>query len=391
MSRSPEAIAAECEALYYDLDFAAPRRWKEASPGRRVVGYLPVFCPREVVHAAGALPLGISGAGDWLEVIRGDAYYQSYLCHIPRSAVELAVSNRLDFVDGMLFPSTCDVIRNLSGVWQMLRPEAYVRYVDVPQNFDRAIGGAFWEGELRAIAAEIAVLTETGVTDERLRAAIRDYDDNRLAVNELYALRRDEPAKAPTSEVYLVVRAGNVLDVRAHTALLREYAAAARAATRPAMDSARVVVIGAFCEQPPLGLLKTIERSGCAVVDDDMLLVSRWYTREVGCGLGEDPFTALARAFVESTVPTATMYSPRAGRGRALVDRVRAARAEGVIFAAPSFCTPALLDQPMLVDALEREHIPWTAFKYAENTGQFQPIREQTGTFADGMKLWSAV
>ena len=390
MSRSPEAIAAECEALYYDLDSAAARRWKEAAEGRRVIGYLPVFCPREVVHAAGALPLGISGAGDWLEVIRGDAYYQSYLCHIPRSAVELAVTNRLDFVDGMLFPSTCDVIRNLSGVWQMLRPDAYVRYVDVPQNFDPAIGGAFWEGELRAIAAEISALTETVVTDARLRDAIRDYDDNRRAVNELYALRRDEPAKAPTSEVYLLVRAGNVLDVRAHTALIREYVATARSTTRTAMDSARVVVVGAFCEQPPLGLLKTIERSGCAVVDDDMLLISRWYTREIGCGPSEDPFTALARAFVENTVPTATMYSPRAGRGRALVERVKAARAEGVIFAAPSFCTPALLDQPMLVEALEREHIPWTAFKYAENTGQFQPIREQTGTFADGMKLWSA-
>ena len=43
----------------------------------------------------------------------------------------------------------------------------------------------------------------------------------------------------------------------------------------------------------------------------------------------------------------------------------------------------------MMVDALDREGIPYTAFKYAENTGQFQPIREQTGTFADTMKLWS--
>lgn len=387
-ARTPEAIAAACEAMYYDLEFAEPRRWKEAAPGRRVVGYLPAFCPREVVHAAGALPLGISGAGDWLEVIRGDAYYQSYLCHIPRSVVELAVSGRLDFVDGMLFPSTCDVIRNLSGVWKMLRPDCRVRYVDVPQNFDPEVGGVFWEGELRAIASEMTELTGVEVTDERLRASIRAYDANRRAVNELYALRRDDPARAPTSEVYLVVRAGNLLDVDAHTALVREYIAAARAKPRPATDCARVVVVGAFCEQPPLGLLKTIERSGCAVVDDDLLIVSRWYTRDVGADL--PPFTALARAFVEATVPTATMYSSHAGRGRAVADRVRAARAEGVIFAAPSFCTPALLDQPMLVEELERQKIPWTAFKYAENTGQFQPIREQTGTFADTMKLWSA-
>ena len=27
--------------------------------------------------------------------------------------------------------------------------------------------------------------------------------------------------------------------------------------------------------------------------------------------------------------------------------------------------------------------------KYAENSGQMQPIREQAGTFADSIKLWS--
>jgi benzoyl-CoA reductase subunit C len=388
VSRDVAQIVERCEALYYDLDFAAARRWKAAAPERRVVGYLPVFCPREVVHAAGAMALGVVGAGDWLEVIRGDAYYQSYLCRIPRSTLELAVSGRLDFVDAMLFPSTCDVIRNLSGVWTMLRPDCRVRYVDVPQNFDPEIGGAFWEGELRAIAEEISDATGVIVTDDRLSASIATYDANRRAVAELYALRRDDPSRAPTSEVYLVVRAGNVLPVEEHTALCREYVAAARASERPAIDSARVVVVGAFCEQPPLGLLKTIERSGCAVVDDDLVLVSRWYTREIGAG--RRPFERLARAFVATTIPTATMYSVHSGRGQALVDRVRAARADGVIFAAPSFCTPALLDQPMLVAALEKAGIPSTAFKYAENTGQFQPIREQTGAFADAMKLWSA-
>ena len=34
--------------------------------------------------------------------------------------------------------------------------------------------------------------------------------------------------------------------------------------------------------------------------------------------------------------------------------------------------------------------IPYIAFKYAENSGQMQPIREQAGTFADSIKLWSA-
>ena len=35
---------------------------------------------------------------------------------------------------------------------------------------------------------------------------------------------------------------------------------------------ARVVLTGAFCEQPPLALIKSIELSGCYVVDDDFMV-----------------------------------------------------------------------------------------------------------------------
>ena len=71
------------------------------------------------------------------------------------------------------------------------------------------------------------------------------------------------------------------------------------------------------------------------------------------------------------------------------MDSVRTNTAEGVIFCAPSFCDPALLEQPMLVEALEEQGIPHTQFKYSENTGQFAVIREQAGTFSDSIRLWS--
>jgi benzoyl-CoA reductase subunit C len=44
----------------------------------------------------------------------------------------------------------------------------------------------------------------------------------------------------------------------------------------------------------------------------------------------------------------------------------------------------------MLQNVLKDAGIPYIAFKYAENSGQMQPIREQAGTFADSIKLWSA-
>jgi len=388
MTSATGGIVNRATQLFEDLAFTAPRAWKAAEPGRKVVGYLPIYVPRELIHAAGMLPLGIVGGGDQLEVIHGDAYYQSYICRIPRSTVELGVSGRLDFVDGMLFPSICDVIRNLSGMWRMMFPNVYVRYFDVPQNYRDDIGGNYYVNELAELRHDLGELRGKPITDDELRQSIAAYNENRRLVRQLYAFRAERPWQAPAAEVYLVVRAGLVLPVEAHSAMLRDYLAAARTEERPRRDNCRIVLTGAFCEQPPLNLIKSLELAGCYVVDDDLLLITRWLTSDVPTE--GDPLRNLAAAFLHHSESTAAKYEPDLKeKGQHLVRAVRRSGAEGVIFAAPSFCDPALLDRPMLQHVLKDAGIPFIAFKYAENSGQMQPIREQAGTFADSIKLWS--
>jgi benzoyl-CoA reductase subunit C len=208
-------------------------------------------------------------------------------------------------------------------------------------------------------------------------------------VKEIYAARAAAPWLAPASEVYLVMRAGMVLPVEEHTQLLRDYLAAIRAEPRPQRDNCRIVLNGVFCEQPPLRLIKAIEMSGCYVVDDDFTLVNRWLLDDVPTD-GE-PLEELAKAFIHRSVETAAKYQPdEKQKGKFLIDAVKENGAEGVIFAAPSFCDPALLERPMLEAALDRVDVPHIGFKYAENSAQMQPVREQAGTFADSIKLWSA-
>ena len=382
-------IVQRCEALFEDLHFNSVKDWKAAKPGRKAIGYMPVYVPREIVHAAGMLPVGILGGGDQIEVIQGDAYYQSYICRIPRSTIELGLTGRLDCLDGMLFPSICDVIRNLSGMWQILFPTKYVRYVDVPQNYDDAVGGKFYIEEMQHIRDDLGKLRGAPITDAELNASIAAYNDNRAALRDLYAYRAAKPWQAPTSEVYLVQRAGMVLPVEEHTALVRQYLAAAEKLSRPKRDNARVVLTGGFCEQPPLALIKSIEMAGCYVVDDDFMLVGRWLLDHVPTD--GDPLAELSKAFLHRSATTAAKYeATREEKGVFLMKQVKTRGAEGVVFAAPSFCDPALLERPMLQDVLAKNEIPHTAFKYAENTGQMAPIREQAGTFADSIKLWSA-
>jgi benzoyl-CoA reductase subunit C len=335
------------------------------------------------------LPLGILGAGENLEVIHGDAYYQSYICRIPRSTLDLGITGRLDFVDGFLFPSICDVIRNLSGIWKILFPKVYVRYFDVPQNFTPGIGDTYYRHELQELREGLARLGGRPITDEAIQASMALYNRNRRLVLELYRYRAECPWQVPTSELYLVVRAGMVLPVEDHNQLLADYLAAARAEERPRRDNCRVVLNGLFCEQPPLSLIKAIEMSGCYVVDDDFMLVNRWFLEDLPTS--GDPIAALAHAFLTGSIETSAKYQPHQElKGRYIHDAVKASGAEGVIFAAPSFCDPALLERPMLEKVLDRVDVPHIGFKYAENSSQMQPVREQAGTFADSIKLWSA-
>ncbi len=382
-------IVERCQELFDDLRFTSARAWKDAEPGRKVIGHLPIYVPRELIHAGGMLPLGIMGGGDNLEVIHGDAYYQSYICRIPRSTIELGLSGRLDFVDGMIFPSICDVIRNLSGMWKMLFPDIYSKYFDVPQTYDDEIGGTFYINEMREFLHDLEGIVGHEITDDDIRASIAVYNENRRVIADLYALRAEKPWQAPASEAYLVLRAGLVLPVEEHTDLVRDYIAAASAESRPIKDNSRVVLTGMFCEQPPLNLIKSLELSGCYVVDDDFMLVSRWLIGDVPTT--GDPVYNLSQAFLHQSMSTAAKYEPNeAEKGQFLVRSVRETGAEGVIFASTSFCDPALLDRPMMQNVLKAADIPFIAFKYAENSGQMQPIREQAGTFVDSIKLWSA-
>jgi benzoyl-CoA reductase subunit C len=387
LSTATAALIERCEELYHDRRLESVRRWKERSGGL-AVGYLPIWAPRELLHSLGVLPVGLMGGGDDVEIIKGDACYQSYICHLPRSTVELALDGSYDALDGMLFPAICDVIRNLSGVWRLNFPHKLARYLDVPQDFDPAVGGLFLRHELESLARELVARGARPYEPAALRRSLGVYNANRRRILALYELRRDEPWRVPTAELYLVLRAGLVLAVEEHNVLLDEYRRAVEDDTeRRPLDQARVLLTGSFCEQPPLGLIKTLERAGCYIVDDDFVQVGRWFTRDVP--LEGDPLANLIETFLGHALISPTRYDERGLRGSDLVQRVAASRAEGVLFCAPSFCDPALLDQPMTLAAIEAAGIPCSSFKYAENTGQFQVIREQAGTFADSLKLFS--
>jgi len=39
-------LVERCQALFEDLELNAVKQWKAAVPGRKAIGYMPVYVPR---------------------------------------------------------------------------------------------------------------------------------------------------------------------------------------------------------------------------------------------------------------------------------------------------------------------------------------------------------
>ena len=96
----------------------------------------------------------------------------------------------------------------------------------------------------------------------------------------------------------------------------------------------------------------------------------------------------LCMAYLEKSTFSSSVYDVNNPKENRLMELIKKRKVDGIIFAAPSFCDPALLDHPILQKACNDHHVRFISFLYSENTGQFKVIKEQVGTFSDSIKLW---
>lgn len=370
-----------------DPEFRALRAWKEAAPGRACVGFFPVYAPQEVIHAAGALPVAIYGGGDAIEVEQADARMQSFICSISRSTLELGLSGRLGFLDGMLFSSLCDVARNLSGVWQRNFPGMFCEYLHYPQNLHSAGAAEYYRNHLRDLAERIASRTGRSVTEESLVRSLDLYEEQRRLLRRLAAVRREEPWRLSLEELLVLVRAAGLRDPAEHNAVLEEVLQELPRREGKPLDGVRVVLEGSFCEQPPLELLRTLDDAHCFVVESDLARGLRWYRGPLQ--RSGDPWEDLVRGWFEDAEPCVARHKDPAERSARLVERVRESGADGVLFCIAKFCEPAFYDFVLHKRALEAAGIPYLEVEFEEKMATFDSLRTQAETFVESILFFA--
>jgi benzoyl-CoA reductase subunit C len=94
-----DKLIAEYKEIFDESPLAPAAKWKANHPGSKVVGCYPVYTPVELIHAAGMLPIGIIGGGNRIEIAHADSRFQSFVCSIVKSTLELLSLIQSDAAD----------------------------------------------------------------------------------------------------------------------------------------------------------------------------------------------------------------------------------------------------------------------------------------------------
>ncbi|GLY40395.1 2-hydroxyglutaryl-CoA dehydratase [Amycolatopsis sp. NBRC 101858] len=329
-------------------------RWRSKHPGAAVLGVLPMNFPRELGHAAGALPVIVPD--DQQPITEGRALLAEFYCGYTRNLADQAATGRLAVYDGIFTADHCIQLIGAADIVRAVQPDTTVFLGMLNSSMNDPWAAAKIADTMQRIRAEIESFTGNPVEPEALRASIRAYNRDRRLMRRLLDERSAGNAAFSPVELQDIIAASMVMDPGEHHALLAEVLAEPRAAERD--DRVRVHLSGHLCHAPRRELLEVIEDSGALVVDDDLYYGRRYLSTDVA--EDGDPVQALGEWYARRnvTIPCPTRVQQDVDWDTYLVDAVQHNGAEAVIHLMPKFCEPHMLYYPELRKSLEAAGIP---------------------------------
>ena len=149
------------------LEYATAAR----QAGQHVVGIMCEYTPRELIMAAGGVPVCLCG-GSEKTVAAAEERLPANLCPLIKSTFgyHLQKSNPfLEMAELIVAETTCDGKKKMYELMAESRP-MYV--LELPQKPDDADAFAHWLRELEKFRSHLEQLFQTEITDDKLRQAI---------------------------------------------------------------------------------------------------------------------------------------------------------------------------------------------------------------------------
>jgi len=342
----------------YYSDYGKRARQLKAE-GRKVIGYLSVLCPVELLTAAEVVPLRLKG--NMREAItKGDAYMETIVCPFVRNVFDAAIKGRYAFLDGMVMPHQCDSIDRTNDVWMYNLGLPYWHFLNIPHVTDDP-SIEFMVEILRLFIRTLEALTGTKISEEAIVKAIKVHNENRRSMRELYDLRKQNPPLISGEEMLKVLVAAMSLPVYESTILIREVMDEVKQRKPTSQKPIRMMLIGDQIDDSIIA--NTIEDTNAWLVMDDISIGAKMYFSDID--ITADPLYGIAERYIRKLkIPTTftgssdnyeDILNERFGH---IVGHIKEFTVDGVILFIYKYCDPYGFEVPALKDYIESHGIP---------------------------------
>ena len=330
----------------------AVRSWREQ--GGKVVGYFCSYMPEEVITAAGFLPFRMRATGSTGTEL-ADAYLSSINCSFTRHCFNMGLRGEYDFIDGAVWPSTCDHVRRIYDNWKRKVNTPFVHIMSLPKKTDEP-QVEWYRDEMVNLKEALEKHFGVEITDERLWEAIRLHNETRRLQRQLYELRKRGSPPISGAEALAVMVAGTAMPKERYNQLLRGLLDEISPSEGNADYRARLMIMGGILDDP--AFIEVIEEQGGLVVTDSLCFGTRIMWKDVDEG-ASDPLTALAQYYVADRPSCPRMFGDYARRADFVRDMIRDFKVDGIIGERLIFCDQWAVEHYMLAKEFKPEGIPY--------------------------------
>lgn len=327
------------------------RHWKEQ--GKKVIGWSCNYVPEEIIYAAGMLPFRVVGDAEELNLDEANYYIHTNMCSFTRSCFQLAVSKKLDFLDGFVPCATCNCAMRLGDVWHHYIRTPVIHVLNVPRiNNKTALN--FFTSELSEFKQKLEQSFQVEISDEALKKAIDTYNESRELLQELYELRKSKTPPLSGSETLEIVNASSRMPRSQYNELLGRLIEEIKRTKRSLRGSARIMISGSVLNNPYF--IKTIEDMGALVVVDELCTGYRYWTGLARPDASTSLVAALSQRYLD--IPPCARTNPVDNRASHMLKLAKDYRVDGVIAAVIRNCDNQIHQQPVMRWKLEEQGIP---------------------------------
>lgn len=335
--------------------------------GRKVIGYMCLFAPIEMILAADAIPVRVNSG--WYDTSKlGDRVVPVEVCPMVRSTIGakmIDLSPYLELSDAVISVLTCDGMTKLGEILSDYKP---IWTMTLPRVKDSEQSLRLWNEEVKSMKKQIETLTGNKITRKKLRSAIELTQKATKAFRRLQDLRKGAPV-IMGRDAMLVNQTYMWDDIERWTAKTEQLCNELENRAQEKIwacppDTPRVMVTGTpmiwpdnwkvptlIEEGSPMGILVADELCSSERILYDPVGVDEWSMNDMMNAISE-------RYLMASTCPCFTSEDGNEDRINWLLNKIKEWNIQGVIYYVVRGCMLYAMEYTRIKKVLNRIGVP---------------------------------